>query len=148
MEGRQLNPLIDPVFKRIFGEEKEIIIEIINAVIQLEHPVVNIEYLPPELLPATIDDKTTIVDVRDNDVLNGHFFVEMQVAYQADLLKRILFNASRVYGRQLERGGNYDKLLGVGSFETGIFGCTIGFMADIMFIGFLIFRRGGEDVYG
>jgi len=110
MERRQLNPLIDPVFKRIFGEEKEIIIEIINAVIPLEHPVVNIEYLPPELLPANIDDKTTIVDVRCTDVLNGHFIVEMQVAYQADLLKRILFNASRVYGRQLERGGNYDKL--------------------------------------
>jgi hypothetical protein len=69
MEGRQLNPLIDPVFKRIFGEEKEIIIEIINAVIPLEHAVVNIEYLPPKLLPATIDDKTTIVDVRCTDVL-------------------------------------------------------------------------------
>jgi hypothetical protein len=64
MKKRELSPLADPVFKRVFGEEKEILMELINAVMQLEHLVVNIEYLPPELLPERIDKKTTVVDVR------------------------------------------------------------------------------------
>ncbi len=110
MGRRQLSPLADPVFKRVFGEEKEILMELINAVIGLEHPVVNIDYLPPELLPTTIDEKTTIVDVRCIDDLNRHFIVEMQLVQQEALDKRIFFNATRVYGRQIERGINYREL--------------------------------------
>ena len=40
MKKRELSPLTNPVFKRVFGEEKEILMELINAVFVLEHPVV------------------------------------------------------------------------------------------------------------
>jgi predicted transposase/invertase (TIGR01784 family) len=110
MKKRELSPLADPVFKRVFGEEKEILMELINAVMQLEHPVVNIEYLPPELLPERIDKKTTVVDVRCTDDAGRHFIVEMQVARQKSLKKRVLFNAARVYGRQMPQGLDYDDL--------------------------------------
>jgi predicted transposase/invertase (TIGR01784 family) len=110
MKKRALNPLADPIFKRIFGEEKEILMELINAVMQLEHPVVNIEYLPPELLPENIDKKTTVVDVRCTDDVGRHFIVEMQVARQKSLKKRVFFNAARVYGRQIAPGDDYDML--------------------------------------
>jgi PD-(D/E)XK nuclease family transposase len=52
-----LSPLADPIFKRIFGEEKDILISLINAIIKLEDPVVEIEYLQPELNPEHIDEK-------------------------------------------------------------------------------------------
>lgn len=110
MKKRALNPLADPIFKRIFGEEKEILMELINAVMQLKHPVVKIEYLPPELLPQNIDKKTTVVDVRCTDDIGRHFIVEMQVARQKALRKRVLFNAARVYGRQIAPGDDYDLL--------------------------------------
>lgn len=110
MKRRELSPLADPVFKRVFGEEKEILMELINAVMQLEHPVVSIEYLPPELLPESIDKKTTIVDVRCTDDVGRLFIVEMQVARQKSLKKRVLFNAARVYGRQIPQGLDYDDL--------------------------------------
>jgi predicted transposase/invertase (TIGR01784 family) len=110
MERRQLNPLADPVFKRVFGEEKEILMELINAIIGLEHPVVQIDYLPPELLPESNGEKTTIVDVRCIDDLNRHFIVEMQLVPQQDLQKRVFFNATRVYGRQIGKGINYGEL--------------------------------------
>ena len=45
MRNRWLNPLADPIFKRIFGQEKEILIELINTFIELEEPVVEIEYI-------------------------------------------------------------------------------------------------------
>jgi predicted transposase/invertase (TIGR01784 family) len=110
MGSRQLHPLADPVFKRIFGEEKEILMDLINAVIGLEHPVVNIEYLPPELLPQRANEKTTIVDVRCTDDLNRHFIVEMQVMQQSALQKRVFFNATRVYARQIEKGIDFEEL--------------------------------------
>jgi hypothetical protein len=44
-----LSPLADPIFKRIFGEEKDILISLINAIIELDDPVIEIEYLQPEL---------------------------------------------------------------------------------------------------
>ena len=72
-----------------------------NAVMQLKHHVVKIEYLPPELLPQNVDKKTTVVEVRCTDDVGRHFIVEMQVARQKSLKKRILFNAARVYGRQI-----------------------------------------------
>ena len=110
MKKRELSPLADPVFKRVFGEEKEILMELINAVMELPHPVINIEYIPPELLSENLDKKTTIVDVRCTDDHNRHFIVEMQVARQQSLKKRVLFNAARVYGRQITSGQDYDKL--------------------------------------
>ena len=110
MGSRQLHPLADPVFKRIFGEEKEILMDLINAVIGLEHPVVKIEYLTNELLPESTDDKTTLVDVRCTDDQNRHFILEMQVLQQKDFHKRVLYNAARVYGRQIGKGFNYESL--------------------------------------
>jgi len=50
MKRKLLSPLTDLVFKRIFGQEKEILIDLINAFIALDVPVVDIEYLPQELL--------------------------------------------------------------------------------------------------
>lgn len=84
--------------------------ELINAVMQLKHPVVEIEYLPPELLPQNVDKKTTVVDVRCTDDVGRHFIVEMQVARQKALKKRVFFNAARVYGRQIAPGDDYDLL--------------------------------------
>ena len=90
MKKRELSPLADPVFKRVFGEEKEILMELINAVMELPHPVVNIEYIPPELLSENIDRKTTIVDVRCTDDQNRHFIVEMQPLYALCLADHVI----------------------------------------------------------
>jgi predicted transposase/invertase (TIGR01784 family) len=110
MKRRELSPLADPIFKRVFGEEKEILMELINAVFVLEHPVVNIEYLPIELLPKNIADKTTIVDVRCTDDLSRHFIVEMQILKQDFFHERSFYNAARVYSRQIKKGDDYDQL--------------------------------------
>jgi len=50
MKRKLLSPLADPIFKRIFGEEKDIMMSLINAAIELKDPVVEIEYLQPELV--------------------------------------------------------------------------------------------------
>jgi hypothetical protein len=47
-----------------------ILIELINAIIQPSEPVIDIEYLAPDLLP---DGKVSIVDVRCLDSKRRHF---------------------------------------------------------------------------
>lgn len=110
MKDRLLNPLADPVFKRIFGEEKKLLISLINAAIRPNDPVVDIEYFQPELVPYQGYDKVTIVDVRCMDANRRQFIVEMQVNPQQFFIHRVLYNAAKVYSRQLIMGENYNLL--------------------------------------
>ena len=105
-----LSPLSDPVFKRIFGTEKEILIEFINTFVKLENPVVSIEFLPLELLSDSRDEKTSLVDVRCIDEAKRNFIVGIQLSPQKDFRKRALFYLSRVFSRQLGLGENYALL--------------------------------------
>jgi predicted transposase/invertase (TIGR01784 family) len=105
-----LSPLADPIFKRIFGEEKDILISLINAIIELGDPVIEIEYLQPELSAEHAEEKNSIVDVRCKDASNRHFIVEMQIDLHKAFLQRVLFNACKVYSRQLTAGSHFENL--------------------------------------
>ena len=110
MKRRWLSPLADPVFKRIFGQEKEILMELINAIIQPTEPVIDIEYLSQELLPDGPDGKGSIVDVRCLDSKRRHFILEIQVIRQQSFQERVLYYASKTYGRQLLKSKKYEEL--------------------------------------
>lgn len=110
MKQRVLSPLADLVFKRIFGQEKMILIELINAIIQPPEPVIDIEYLAPDLLPDAKDGKLSIVDVRCLDSKRRHFILEIQVIRQQSFQERVLYYASKTYGKQLPKGKKYDEL--------------------------------------
>ncbi len=105
-----LSPLADPIFKRIFGEEKDILISLINAIIEMDDPVIEIEYLQPELNAEHAEEKNSIVDVRCKDASNRHFIVEMQISFHKSFLQRVLFNACKVYSRQLTAGSHFENL--------------------------------------
>ena len=50
---RYLDPKADLTFKKIFGEHKDLLISLINALLPLndDEMVESVEYLPPELVP-------------------------------------------------------------------------------------------------
>jgi predicted transposase/invertase (TIGR01784 family) len=81
MKRKILHPTADPVFKRIFGQEKEITIKIINLIINPPNPVVDLEYLPQEMFPDVNDGKISIVDLRCVDSMRQQFIIEMQVVH-------------------------------------------------------------------
>jgi predicted transposase/invertase (TIGR01784 family) len=110
MIKKLLKPTADPVFKRIFGQEKEIAIEVINLLIDPPHPVVEIEYYSQELLPEVSDGKVSIVDIRCTDSMNQHFILEIQLINHIGFEQRILLYAAKAYGQQLKRGMKYDKV--------------------------------------
>ena len=110
MKRRWLGPMSDLLFKRIFGEEKDIMIELINSVIHPDNRVVDLEFLQPELIPQFQHDKLTIVDVRCRDKSNRTFLVEMQILLNKGFHERVFYNATKVYGKQLEIGESVSLL--------------------------------------
>jgi predicted transposase/invertase (TIGR01784 family) len=107
-----LNPKIDLTFKRIFGEHPDLLINFLNAVMPLspDRQIVEVEYLFAELSPDVLKGKNSIVDVRCMDNYKRQFIVEMQMVWNKDFYNRILFNAGKVYVRQMDRGDDYHLL--------------------------------------
>jgi predicted transposase/invertase (TIGR01784 family) len=109
---RYLDPKNDLPFKRIFGEHPELLISFLNALMPFEENrhIISIEYLPAELTPDNRDKKNSIVDVRCRDNEDRQFIVEMQMHWNTSFSKRIVFNASKAYVKQLDTNKNI-KLL-------------------------------------
>lgn len=108
--GMMLRPLADPTFKKVFGECDDLLINLINALLELPDSVVSVEYLQNELLSEYGSGKNTVVDVRCTDHAGRHFIVEMQISQHAFFLERLLFNAAKVYSSQLDRGARYFEI--------------------------------------
>ncbi len=109
---RYLDPKNDLTFKKIFGTRPHLLKSFLNALLPLDedHQIVSLEYLPAELVPAVPLLKNTIVDVRCKDVSGRSFIVEMQMLWTDSFKYRVLFNASKAYVRQLEKGEEYRGL--------------------------------------
>lgn len=128
---RYLDPKADLTFKKIFGEHPDLVMSLLNALLPLPpgKEIVSIEYLPSEMVPETPLRKNSIVDVRCCDTEGWQFIVEMQMVWSKEFQYRVLFNASKAYVRQLEKGEFYELLQPVYSlnlvneiFEPGLDG--------------------------
>ena len=110
---RYLNPKADLTFKKVFGEHPDLVISFLNALLPFETPeeeITWVEYLNPELVPQNPLRKDSIVDVRCKDHAGRQFIVEMQMMWTSAYKQRVLFNASKAYVSQLEKGGDYEFL--------------------------------------
>jgi len=109
---RYLDPKNDLTFKKVFGEHPHLLKSFLNAMLPLEEggEIDSLEYLPAEMVPQIPEMKNTIVDVRCKDKNGRQFIVEMQIIWTDTFMQRILFNASKAYVKQLEKGQNYIQL--------------------------------------
>ena len=105
-----LDPKNDLTFKRVFGEHKHLCMSLINSMLPLEKPIVDLEYQTGELLPDIPGLRNSIVDVRCIDADKRQFIVEMQLHYSEFFKSRVLLNASKAYVSQLDKGKSF-KLL-------------------------------------
>ena len=64
--ARYLDPKADVTFKKVFGEHKNLVISLLNALLPLDEgkKVESIEYLPAEMVPDNPEKRNSIVDVR------------------------------------------------------------------------------------
>lgn len=109
---RYLDPKADLTFKKVFGEHKDLLISLLNALLPLsgDEQVKSVEYLPAELVPDLPMGKNSIVDVRCKDLSGRQFIVEMQMIWTPAFQQRVLFNASKAFVRQLRRNRKYELL--------------------------------------
>ena len=110
--SRYLNPKTDLTFKRIFADHPHLLINFLNSVMPFElgRHIVDLEYLPSEMVPENPGKKFSIVDVRCRDNHGRLFIVEMQGFWQKAFFNRIVFNAGKAYVKQLDSGENYHLL--------------------------------------
>ena len=110
--AKYLDPKADLTFKKIFGEHKNLVISLLNALLPFSEAqrITEIEYLPAELTPDNPMRKNSIVDVRCKDTDGRQFIVEMQMEWTTAFKQRVLFNASKAYVRQLKKSKKYHLL--------------------------------------
>jgi len=110
--AKYLDPKADVTFKKIFGENKDILISFLNSVLPLPKrtEIQSLEYISSEMVPKTPDGKNSIVDVRCTDNSKRTFIVEMQMYWTNAFKKRALFNTCKAYSYPVEKGSNYCDL--------------------------------------
>ena len=110
--GKYLNPRADLTFYKVFTEHKDLMISLLNALLPLpdDGQVTDIEHLPFDSIPSKPLKRDLIAKVRCEDQQKRQFIVEMQMIWTADFFKRVLFNSSKAYVKQLKEGEDYADL--------------------------------------
>ena len=120
--SRFLDPKSDLVFKKIFGEHKDLVKSLLNNLLPLADDglIDTVEYLSPEQTPVIPSMRHTIVDVKCVDQKGRIFIVEMQLEWSTSFMQRLQFGVSKAFVSQLERGKDYSSLCPV--YGLGLIG--------------------------
>lgn len=109
-----LRPLLDPkndyVFKRLFVEAPELLVELINAVRADEPDIRSLQILNPNIEPLELTGKYIILDVLAEDVQGHRYNVEMQVRRYSAWSARSTYYLARMLSQQLDSGTDYSRL--------------------------------------
>ena len=103
---------IDFAFRKIFGKPgNEIcLISLLNAILDLPHPIDSIEFMNPFSYKEFEQDKLVCVDVKATDQSGRVFIVEVQIVVHPSFAKRAVYYACKGYSDQLQSGQGYSKL--------------------------------------
>ena len=110
---RYLNSKADMTLYKVFGEHPNLAISFLNALLPFntqEEEIVQIEYIAPEYATNRFFKFDCVLNVRCKDWRGRQFIVEMQMMWTSAYKQRVLFNASKAYVSQLEKGGDYELL--------------------------------------
>lgn len=109
-----MNELLDPtndyVFKRLFAEAPDLLVDLINDLRPDLPDIASVEILNPTIEPSELNGKYIILDVRARDGEGHCYNVEIQVRRYGAWHKRGLFYLARMLGGQLGAGDDYQAL--------------------------------------
>ncbi len=107
-----VDPKTDIAFKKIFGDQahKNILIEFLNQLLELEYPIADIKISNSYQAPQRYGLKETTLDIKAKDSSGREFIVEMQVEKDKTFAKRALYYSSKAYSRQLDKTEKYHLL--------------------------------------
>lgn len=107
-----LDPKIDFVFKKIFGNENhpKILISFLNSVIKPTDLIKSVEIKNTDIEKEYIEDKYSRLDIKAVTNSGEHINIEIQVKNEYNMIKRSLYYWSKMYEGQLTKGQDYDML--------------------------------------
>ena len=107
-----IRPTVDFVFKLLFGspENVDLLIHLLNAVLNPEFPIVEVELINPYSKKAFQKDKLSIVDVKARDSSGVWYVIEMQTTIPTELRNRLAYYTSDLFRQQMEEGKSYGDL--------------------------------------
>jgi predicted transposase/invertase (TIGR01784 family) len=112
MELKPLSPRFDVVFKNIFAEKNiGVLADFLKAVLDLPaDEYQDIRVIDPHLLRRHKDGKLGILDLRIVTKSGNSVAVELQVAPQPSIWKRMEYYNARLLTDQVDSGDDYDKI--------------------------------------
>ena len=108
-----INPKTDFAFKKIFGSEqsKGILISFLNGILYAGDSIIqDLTILDPYQAPKILGIKSSYLDVKARLSNENWVIIEMQVLNVEGFEKRVLYNATKTYSAQLNKGDEYDIL--------------------------------------
>lgn len=108
--GKFLNPFTDIGFKTVFGQEenKDILIDFLNDLLEGEKRIEDLTYLDKEQLSDNFRLRRLIYDVHCVSDKGEEFIVEMQNISQDTFINRSLYYVSRAMCKQACRGKTWN----------------------------------------
>jgi predicted transposase/invertase (TIGR01784 family) len=111
LEKKPLSPKNDFVFKKVFGENTQVLTDFLKSVLDLPaDEYQGLEVLDPNLRPENIDDKYCILDIRLHTKSKNVIDIEIQIKNQDFIWKRIQFYAAKMLVEQAKSGDSYKTL--------------------------------------
>jgi predicted transposase/invertase (TIGR01784 family) len=108
----RISLLVDFAFKLAFAKPEHTapLIALVNAILQTEVPIEEVELLNPFNAKEFDVDKLSILDIKARDARGRWFNVEMQLTTSEGLCNRMVFYACSLYVQQLMEGHDYTEL--------------------------------------
>ena len=108
-----INPKTDFAFKKIFGSDQStgILISFLNGILYAGDAIVqDLIILDPYQAPRILGIKSSYLDIKAK-LNNGNWIIiEMQILNVEGFEKRVLYNATKTYSAQLNKGDEYTVL--------------------------------------
>ena len=105
----RINPFVDWGFKFLFGREenKDLLMDFINQLLEPEVRIREIRYLNTELIPDAPDLKRCVVDVLATDEEENRYLIEMQNVEKQDIRQRLVYYACRLVDQMGRRSSDW-----------------------------------------
>ncbi len=111
-----LNPMLDFVFKALFGKEdktsKKLLIAFLNDVLAKENqePIVDVAHINPFNYKEFEKDKLSVLDIKAKTEKDEIINIEVQVQNEDNYRKRSLYYWSKSYGETILEAETYESL--------------------------------------
>ena len=108
----EIDPTVDFVCKMLLGNpaHSRLTIHFLNAVLRMESPIVEVEYLNPFVMQEFEMDKLAILDILASDDQGRRLNIEVQRTNPGGLPERLVYYASTQLVEQIQEGEGYHLL--------------------------------------